>query len=147
MTGHHYRLPSEGEWEYAARAATAPGAYPRFYFGDDEKQICANGNTSVKSCEDGFANTAPAGSFPANAFGLHDTMGNVWEFTEECPTPNYEGAPSEGAIRQGGDCSKRIIRGAGWINWQIHHLRTANRGWLGPEMYDVMTGFRVVRDN
>ena len=145
-TEHRYRLPSEAEWEFAARAAKAPGTYPRFYFGDDETDICANSNTSVKHCDDGFANTAPVGSYPPNNFGLHDTIGNVWELIEECPSANYEGTPADGSVRQGGDCTKRVIRGAGWINYQVHHLRTANRGWFGPEMYDVMTGLRVVRE-
>ena len=143
--GYHYRLPSEAEWEFAARARRVPGTYQRLEFGEDVEDICANANTSVKACDDGFAKTAPVGSFPPNVFGLHDTIGNVWEFIEECPTANYEGAPTDGSVWKGGDCSKRVIRGAGWINYLTDHLRVSNRGWLGPEMSDVMTGFRVAR--
>ena len=122
-----------------------PGTYQRLEFGEDPKAICVNANTSVKDCDDGFANTAPVGSFPANAFGLHDTIGNVWEFTEDCPTPNYEGAPTDGSVWNVGDYSKRVIRGAGWINFLTDHLRVSNRGWLAPKMSDVMTGLRVAR--
>jgi formylglycine-generating enzyme required for sulfatase activity len=143
--GYQYRLPSEAEWEFAARARRVPGTYQRLEFGEDVEDICANANTSVKECDDGFANTAPVGSFPPNDFGIHDTIGNVWEFIEDCPTPNYEGAPADGSVWKGGDCSKRVIRGAGWINYLPDHLRVSNRGWLGPKMSDVMTGFRVAR--
>ena len=142
--GYHYRLPSEAEWEFAARARRVPGTYQRLEFGEDTEDICANANTSVKECDDGFANTSPVGSFPPNAFGLYDTIGNVWEFIEDCPTANYEGAPADGSVwKEAGDCSKRVIRGAGWINYLTDHLRVSNRGWLGPRMTDVMTGFRV----
>lgn len=144
-TGHTYRLPSEAEWEYAVRGPDKSSAATVYSFGDDRAGLCMGANTRLDGCDDGFAGTAPAGSFPPNAFGLHDLHGNVWEFTADCVTDSYAGAPSDGAISKVGDCSKRIIRGAGWYNSSSGHFRSANRGWLGIKMMDVMTGFRLVR--
>jgi formylglycine-generating enzyme required for sulfatase activity len=93
-----YRLLTEAEFEYAARARTSPGRYPSFWFGDDEKDLCRYGNGGDQTtegvrgksvfrrvpCNDGYAYTAPAGSFEANGFGLSDMLGNAWEHTEDC---------------------------------------------------------------
>ena len=106
-TGKTYRLPSEAEWEYAARA----GATTRFHFGDDEKEYCRYGNgvdaTALADvpgagqkgwdalpCRDGHAFTAPVGSFAPNAFGLHDTHGNLFEWVEDCWNDDFKGAPT-----------------------------------------------------
>ena len=105
--GEKYRLPSESEWEYAARAGTATARY----WGEGESGQCRHangGDASVKerysdwkwtvaSCRDGHVHTAPVGSFAANGWGLHDMLGNVWEWTEDCWNGSYAGAPSDGS--------------------------------------------------
>jgi formylglycine-generating enzyme required for sulfatase activity len=145
-TGAVYRLPSEAEWEYAVRGQADGAAASVYSFGNDAAQLCANANTRVEFCNDGYPNTAPVGSFPPNAFGLFDMHGNVWEFMADCVTTSYDGAPADGATVREGDCGKRIMRGGGWYNASTGHHRSANRGWLGVQMRDPMTGFRVVRE-
>ena len=109
ITGKDYRLLSEGEYEYAARAGTQT-AYP---WGDEIK---LNGE-AMANCDGcgsqwGGKQTAPVGSFAANPFGLYDMVGNVWEWTEDCWRDNYEGAPDDGSPWTSGDCDLRVVRGA-----------------------------------
>jgi len=99
---------SEAEWEYAARARTAPGTYPRYWFGNNDKDLCRYGNgadQTAKSaiagiswtgvpCADGYAYTSPVGSFAANDFGLYDMLGEAWQWTEDCYHDSYVNAPS-----------------------------------------------------
>jgi formylglycine-generating enzyme required for sulfatase activity len=159
-TGKAYRLLSEAEWEYAARGRTEPGAYPRYFFGDSEADLCryANGpdhtakaeipgaaNWTVAPCSDRYAYTSPVGIFLPNAFGLYDMAGNVWEWCEDCWHDNYEGAPTDGsAWLQGGDESKRVGRGGSWRAPQTR-LRSACRlpGTVVNRFNYV--GFRVAR--
>ncbi|MGH8565168.1 MAG: formylglycine-generating enzyme family protein [Gammaproteobacteria bacterium] len=98
-----YRLPAEGEWEYAARA----GSRGRYSFGDSEGMLCDYGNVAdrtvrprynnwpVVPCDDGALYTAPVGGYRPNPFGLYDLHRNVWEWTEDCYHPSYAGAPSD----------------------------------------------------
>ena len=100
-TGDHYRLPSEAEWEYAAKA----GATTEYSWGDEVGRNRANCEGCGSSWDDRL--TAPVGSFAANAWGLHDMHGNVEEWAQDCWNYNYEGAPSDGNAWQEGDCSDR----------------------------------------
>ena len=124
-TGHRYRLLSEAEWEYAARA----GTQSKFFFGDDLSQICEYGNVpditrqqrhpdwAAVACTDGYSETSPVGKFKPNAFGLYDMIGNVWEWVADCWHNGYDGAPVDGsAWISGGICSNRVLRGSPTIS-------------------------------
>jgi formylglycine-generating enzyme required for sulfatase activity len=117
-----YRLSSESEWEYAARGQTSPGAYPRFWFGDAEQDLCRYGNFSDQKaketnapCDDGYAKTSPAGHYQANAFGLYDMLGNALQWTADCWHANYAGAPADGSAWTS-PCvgSSHVVRGSSW---------------------------------
>jgi tetratricopeptide (TPR) repeat protein len=134
-TGKPYRLLSEAEWEYAARGQMRPGLYPRFWFGDDEKELCRYGNfldqragKGEAPCNDGFARTSPTGQYTPNAFGLYDMFGNAWQWTADCWHGGYNGAPSDGSAWTVGcqDNSGRVIRGGAW-NDDPWALRAAAR--------------------
>ena len=140
-TGRLYRLPSEAEWEYVARAETTT----RYWWGDDLGQNHANCDRCGSRWDD--RQTAPVGSFAANAFGLHDMHGNVWERTQDCRNDSYVGAPSDGSAWESGNCNARGVRGGGWRTIPLH-MRAANRAWVWPPSsrgFDAETGFRVVR--
>ena len=138
-TGKRYRLLSEAEWEYAARA----GAQTAYSWGDDIGRNRANCDGCGSRWDN--ARTAPAGSFGANGFGLHDLHGNVWEWVEDCRHESYRGAPSDGRTwTTGGDCSQRVLRGGSWFI-QPTHLRAANRNWVAARNRYSGSGFRVAR--
>jgi formylglycine-generating enzyme required for sulfatase activity len=160
-TGRDYRLLSEAEWEYAARGRvpTAAGPAPRYSFGDDETAMCRNGNVADRTarrdvftsgrgtvfpCDDGYAYTAPTGSFLPNGFGLYDMLGNVWEWMEDCYRDSYAGAPSDGAAWLSGDCGHRVLRGGAWFDSPAL-LRAAYRSWSGTGDRTNGYGFRVAR--
>jgi formylglycine-generating enzyme required for sulfatase activity len=153
MTGKPYRLLSEAEWEYAARADTQTA----YYFGDDATQICRYANLADQSyrragytdeavnCDDGQAVTAPVGSYPANAFGLHDMHGNVWQWVEDPAHDNYQGAPTDGRVwMDGGDERRRMARGGSW-DYLPRLLRSAFRSRNPHDNRDSNLGFRVGR--
>ena len=136
-TGKEYRLLSESEWEYVARAGTRT----RYPWGDEIGRSRANcGN----DCGDGYEYTAPVGSFAANEFGLHDTAGNVWEWMQDCWNGSYEGAPADGSAWESGDCGRRVLRGGSWGN-EPRILRSANRNGDDPANRGSSYGFRVAR--
>ena len=117
-TGEKYRLLSEAEWEYVARAgSTTP--YP---WGDELGSNRAN----CWACGDEFQFAAPVGRFPPNAWGLHDAVGNGWEWVEDCWNDTHEGAPSDASARLEGDCSDHVIRGGSWRDGP-RELRSAFR--------------------
>lgn len=160
-TNKSYRLPSESEWEYVARA----GATTRFPWGDSVEGMCERANVFDQSgkqasalvnahdvpyiaaeCDDGYAFTSPVGSFPPNAFGLHDVIGNVWEWNEDCYAVPYPSGLSDGSSYQvEGECARRSIRGGGWVTAPSRQ-RPAFRGRDPEALVFVPFGIRVVRD-
>ncbi len=137
-TGESYRLLSEAEWEYAARAGTAT----RYSWGDEVGRNRANCQECGSRWDD--ESTAPAGSFAANGFGLHDMHGNVQEWVEDCSNDGYAGAPSDGSAWTQGFCSVRVLRGGSW-DFPAWILRSANRLRLGTGERTDFIGFRVAR--
>ena len=134
-----YRLLSESEWEYAARAGTQTA----YSWGDR----IGSGRANCDGCGSQWDNrqTAPAGSFRANAWGLHDIHGNVWEWVEDCWNGSYAGAPRDGSVWRSGNCSVRVLRGGSWIS-EPSFLRAAFRfrNASGDRIY-FYCGFRVAR--
>jgi len=151
ITGKAYRLPSEAEWEYAARAGTTTS----FYWGDDPSQICAFENvgdetaqergvtTGAIPCRDGFAESAPVGSFKPNPWGLYDMLGNVFVQVEDCWNDTYVGAPVDGSAWLIGNCGQRVMRKASFGNVRAVTVRSANRFSRGAVIRLNRSGFRV----
>ncbi len=143
-TGHSYRLLSESEWEYVARAGTVTP----FHFGETISTSQANydGNYMYGSGRKGVyrEQTLPVGSFPPNAFGLYDVHGNVWEWTQDCWNGSYSGAPGDGSSWERGACSLRVLRGGSWLS-EPRILRSAIRFRDTSVIRNVNNGFRVAR--
>ena len=137
-TGKHYRLLSEAEWEYVARA----GSTSRYPWGDEPGANQANFDGSGSRWSN--KQTAPVGSFPANAFGVHDMIGNVWEWTDDCYQPNYEGASMDIRPRSSAVCGVRVVRGGLW-NYSADFARVAFRSRLEPALRNNNLGFRLAR--
>ena len=137
-TGEAYRLPSESEWEYAARAGTRTA----YSWGD----AVGDNRANCYGCGSSWDNLSPApvGSFDANAWGLHDVHGNVWEWVQDCWNADYEGAPSDGSAWLSGTCSERVLRSGSW-DYVPSSLRAANRIKIPTGIRDVDFGLRVVR--
>lgn len=138
QTGQSYRLLSEAEWEYAARA----GSTTQFTWGrhiGEERANCGGCAT-----EWDFFQTAPVGSFAPNAFGLHDVHGNAWEWVEDCWNANYSGAPSNAEAWLSGDCSQRILRGGSYDDFH-YDLRSAVRYANDADERTRSLGFRIAR--
>ncbi|MDH5514907.1 MAG: SUMF1/EgtB/PvdO family nonheme iron enzyme, partial [Gammaproteobacteria bacterium] len=138
-TGRKYRLPSEAEWEYAARAGSAYS----YWWTDTRGAVHAN-CFDCGSRWDG-SQTAPVGSFEASPFGLYDMSGNVQEWTADCYQNSYVGAPTDGSARVTADCTQRVVRGGAYSS-PMDSLRSANRGQLGQDTRLDNLGFRVVRE-
>ncbi|MEH6470636.1 MAG: formylglycine-generating enzyme family protein [Halopseudomonas sp.] len=141
-TGNDYRLPSETEWEYAART----GTHTVYSWGD----TVGSNNANCWSCGggvDGGLGTAPVGSYVANGIGLYDLHGNVWEWVQDIYNDDYEGAPTDGSARNSGSGgTDRAVRGGSWINTPVV-LRLANRGRAISSFRGNGVGFRIARDN
>jgi len=131
--GNHYRLPSEAEWEYAARA----GSSSAYHFGDDE------GSLSSYAWFNGDR-THPVAQKKANQWGLYDMHGNVWEWVQDNWHDNYRGAPSDGSVWGGGDSRFRVYRGGGWVD-SAGDLRSATRTYGSPDGLGRFIGFRLLR--
>ena len=152
-TGQHYRLPSASEWEYAARAG-GTAAQP---WSADGSDACANANVADQSaahrypgwtvfaCNDGYAQTAPVGSFKANSFGLNDMLGNVFQWTEDCWNADYKGAPIDGAARMDGNCAERELRGGSWFS-SPNYVRANYRNHFAVDYRTSTVGIRLARD-
>jgi len=145
-TDKKYRLPTEAEWEYAARASTTTG----YWWGNE---IMQNGkvwaNCDTCSSEWGGKQTSPVGSFDPNPWDLYDTAGNVWEWVQDCWHGSYDGAPTEGSKpwleENGGDCGRRVIRGGAW-SYSPVYLRSAARFRLNPDGRYDFVGIRLAQD-
>ena len=162
ITGQTYRLPSESEWEYAARAGTTaprPWGANNSFEGVSISLTCEHANAydgeSQKDytlpwpyarCNDGYADVAPVASFAASAYGLYDMMGNLWERVQDCYTTSYWGRPpDESAWVWNGGCERRVVRGGGWYS-RPTNVRPARRASGSPDGRGNDLGFRVVRE-
>lgn len=137
-TGKKYRLPSEAEWEYAARA----GSTTEWSFGEDENQL----DEYSWYLSNSVGKTHPAAEKRPNAFGLFDMYGNVSEWTQDCVNNNYVGAPTDGLAWTEGSCTRRVIRGGSWYSSPID-LRSASRPWNSAfvSLSDDI-GFRIAKE-
>ncbi|MFN7696122.1 MAG: SUMF1/EgtB/PvdO family nonheme iron enzyme [Burkholderiales bacterium] len=148
LTGQSYRLPTEAEWEYAARAGCASpfnlGGQCRNKAEPSEANF--DGNTTYNGSSTGVYRkaTLPVASFAANGFGLHDMHGNVWEWVQDCHADSYAGAPSDGSAVNPGACSHRVLRGGSWF-FGPNRLRAAVRLWFPPDGPMSNHGFRLAR--
>jgi formylglycine-generating enzyme required for sulfatase activity len=138
MTGKKYRLLTEAEWEYAARA----GRTTVYYWGDDIRKGYANCNGCGSEWDNHRA--SPAGSFEPNAIGLYDMGGNVWQWVEDCYHTNYKGAPADGSAWIADNDCNRVLRGGSWYN-PPQYLRSALRWGWPSDNRDNTLGFRVGR--
>jgi formylglycine-generating enzyme required for sulfatase activity len=154
-TGKSYELPSESQWEYAARA----GSQTSRPWGDNPDDACKHANVADKTkgpisgstwdkyhdCTDGYWFVVPVATYQANAYGLHDMLGNLWEWTQDVWHDNYTGAPTDGsAWLVGGNQQQRVLRGGSWYT-SPQKLRSAFRDGDAPgDRYDGI-GFRLAR--
>lgn len=154
-TGKNYRLLSEAEWEYAADAGSE-AIYP---WGDDPNAACTYANVfdldaadaisdsplTPVDCRDGHAKVAPVGSYPPNAFGLQDMVGNVWEWTADCYVMPYPDGPLDGSPVTAADCDRRSVKGGSWVTG-VTRQRPTFRGRDPEDRSSRVFGLRVARD-
>ena len=140
-TGKEFRLPTEAEWEYAARA----GKSTKYSWGDSINCKQARFDYYSDRCVKTNA-TDPVKTYAANAFGLYDIHGNVWEMTSDCWNHNYKGAPNDGSSWDTGDCTRRVLRGGSWTNTPFE-IMSANRNWSAIDYRLNSYGFRLAHDD
>jgi len=147
QTGKHFRLPSEAEWEYAARAGTTT----KWSWGDNDVKRFAlyrdnsNVDTLIAQGADFNVVIQEVGSHLPNQWGLHDMYGNVLEWVQDCYHKNYRGAPTNGSARETGDCSSRVLRGGSFMS-DLESLRSTARSRSEPTFNVPNYGFRLVQD-
>jgi formylglycine-generating enzyme required for sulfatase activity len=158
ITGKTYRLPSESEWEYAARAGSQTAFFTGTCVSSDQANYDAsfgsNGSDWNKkgNCNEGLKRrgTIPVASFPPNAFGLYDTMGNVAELTADCFNKelfaDYHGVPTDGSALTSGYCYYRVVRGGSYMD-NARWVRSAKRNYKTPKTATISLGFRLSRDD
>lgn len=151
-TGKAYRLLTEAEWEYAARARTTTARF----WGSAENAACRYANVADQTargayrdrathdCNDSHLNAAPVGTFEPNAFGLYDMLGNAWEWVEDCHQSSYQSAPADGSAWVPKNCASRVIRGGSWLS-SPSFVRSSVRFKDYPAARDLVSGFRVAR--
>ena len=138
QTGEQYRLPSEAEWEYEARAGTETA----YSWGNKVGRNRANCRRCGSQWDD--QQTAPVGSFRPNGWGLHDMHGNVLEWVQDCWNRSYQGAPADGSAWESEDCALRVLRGGSWDDGP-RYLRSPDRGRSSTTGRGDRHGFRVAR--
>ncbi|NVK17105.1 MAG: formylglycine-generating enzyme family protein [Methylocystaceae bacterium] len=138
-TGQTYRLPSEAEWEYAARAGTTS----EYWWGDKP----GKNNANCRKCGSQWSGlgSAPVGSFRPNPWGFHDMHGNAWDWVADCWTPHYAMAPTDGSARLDGDCQQRVTRGGSWYYFP-KLSRSAYRYKNHVNVFSYNISFRVLRE-
>ena len=152
-TGKRYSLPTESQWEYAARA----GSENKYFFGNSDSDLChyANGlsyngkfglgSLGYDVCSDNYEYTSPVASFAPNPFGLYDIHGNVWEWVQDCLTEGYHGAPTDGSAWLTGNCNVRLYRGGSWRSEYTDYLRVDFRDRDNAGSRSSNVGFRLAR--
>ena len=144
VTGLKYRLLSEAEWEYAARAGTKTPFYTGKTITSDQANF--NGQFPFMTSAKGpyRRKTVPVGSFKPNPFGLYDSLGNAFEWTEDCWNESHKDAPNDGSFRRDGDCKYRVMKGGSWVN-HGYQIRAAKRTRYTTDYRYDDYGFRIAR--
>ena len=137
-TGRNYRLLTDAEWEYVARAGTTTA----YFWGDGDAEICQYAAVDKGGDGCGKGKPLPAGRLRANAFGLHDTLGSMYEWVEDCWNADAAGVAEDGRARTTGDCGRRVLRGGAW-KFLPQNARAAERSSYLSFVRDAIVGFRV----